>query len=161
MRLPARTSPGSVAGVIQDTPSCRTLSPIPTRAGGPVPEQVYTPVVPRQASSPGLVGVPQTIQLSPAPDRPSRVNQIVAAAGILAAAAVIALFLAPWGPQLLDLEVYRFGGSTLLHGGDLYGVVYPGTDLAFTYPVFAAMLFVPFAVMPTVVAHALVLTLSL
>jgi hypothetical protein len=89
-----------------------------------VPEQVHTPVVPRQASSPGLVGIPQTIEVPPAPDKPSRVNRIVGAAGILAAAIVIAIFVAPWGPQLLDLDVYRFGASTLLHGRDLYGVVF-------------------------------------
>jgi alpha-1,2-mannosyltransferase len=86
---------------------------------------------------------------------------VIVAAGLLAATIVMSLFLAPWGPHMLDLEVYRLGASTLLHGGDVYSVVYPGTDLVFTYPVFAAMLFVPLAVVPAIVAHITVLLASL
>ena len=126
-----------------------------------MPEQVHTAVVPRQSAAPGLTGIPQTITLAPARAGASRVDRILVAAGILAAAVIIGLFVAPWGPQMLDLEVYRLGASTLLHGGDVYSVVYPGTDLVFTYPIFAAILFVPFAVMPTAVAHVVVLTVSL
>jgi len=126
-----------------------------------VPEQVHTPVVPRQATAPALTGIPQTITIAPVRPHPIRVDRIVVAAGILAAAVVVALFAAPFGSQMLDLEVYRLGASTLLHGGDVYSAVYPGTDLVFTYPIFAAILFVPFAVIPTALAHVVVVAVSL
>jgi alpha-1,2-mannosyltransferase len=126
-----------------------------------VPEQFHTPVVPRQATVPALTGIPQTIAIAPVRPHPSQIDRIVVAAGILAAAVVIAVFAAPWRPQMLDLEVYRLGASTLLHGGDVYAAIYPGTDLAFTYPIFAAILFVPFAVIPTAMAHLAVLAVSL
>lgn len=126
-----------------------------------MPEQVHTPVVPRQATAPALTGIPQTITIAPVRPHTLRVDRIVVAAGILAAAVVVALFAAPWGSQMLDLEVYRLGASTLLHGGDVYSAVYPGTDLVFTYPIFAAILFIPFAVIPTAMAHALVVAGSL
>ena len=117
-----------------------------------MPEQVHTPVVPRQAT-PGLSGIPQTITVPQRAETPTRYNRMIAAAGVLAAVVVIGLFLGPWGPEMLDLDVYRLGASTLLHGGDQYSVVLPGTDLVFTYTVFAAVLFIPFAVVPGIVAH--------
>jgi alpha-1,2-mannosyltransferase len=45
--------------------------------------------------------------------------------------------------QMLDLDVYRWGGSSALDGRDLYEGVQGG--LSFTYPPFAASAFVPFA----------------
>jgi alpha-1,2-mannosyltransferase len=126
-----------------------------------VPEQVHTPVVPRQATAAALTGIPQTITIAPVRPPAARIERIVVAAGTLAAAVIVVLFAAPWGSQMLDLEVYRLGASTLLHGGDVYSAVYPGTDLVFTYPIFAAILFVPFAVVPTAMAHAVVIAGSL
>ncbi|MGI5240651.1 glycosyltransferase 87 family protein [Dactylosporangium sp. CA-139066] len=79
---------------------------------------------------------------------------------ILAAAAVTALYLAPFGPTMLDLGVYRAGARALIDGADVYKVVGPG-GLPFTYPVFAAVVFVPFAVVPPVVAKLAITLLSL
>ena len=127
-------------------------------------EQTNLLVVPRQSSAPGLSGIPQTIPVPPGTagsSGPRRTNRKIAAAGIRAAAVVIGLFLGPWGPRMVDLSVYRLGASTLLHGGDVYSVVLPGNKLVFTYTVFAAMLFAPFALVPTVVAQAGVLVVSL
>lgn len=56
--------------------------------------------------------------------------------------------LGPWHP--LDLDVYVAGGRAVLDGSDLYSVVVRnGVDgiLRFTYPPFAALLFVPLAVL--------------
>jgi alpha-1,2-mannosyltransferase len=127
-------------------------------------EQTHLPVAPRQSTAPGLSGIPQSIPLPPrtaGSPVPRWTNRKIAAAGVLAAAVVIGLFLGPWGPRMVDLSVYRLGATTLLHGGDVYSVVLPGTELAFTYTVFAALLFVPFSLVPTVVAHVAVLIVSL
>jgi alpha-1,2-mannosyltransferase len=70
-------------------------------------------------------------------------------------------FLLPWGPEMLDLKVYRVGGDALLHGLDLYAAREARTGLPFTYPVFAALLFVPYAVVPLAVAKAASLVVSL
>jgi alpha-1,2-mannosyltransferase len=139
-------------------------------------EQTNLPVVPRGSLAPGLSGIPQTIPVPPRSSLPASpvpsssvssssgprwTNGRIAAAGVLAAAVVIGLFLGPWGPRMVDLSVYRLGASTLLHGGDIYSVVLPGPELAFTYTSFAAILFAPFALVPTVVAHVAVLVVSL
>jgi alpha-1,2-mannosyltransferase len=85
-------------------------------------------------------------------------------------AGVVAVFLAivgfvgvgPWhGARMLDLDVYRMGGSALLHGRPIYDQVEPTAVLYFTYPIFAAMLFAPFAALPLVAAKVLMLLLSL
>lgn len=55
----------------------------------------------------------------------------------------------------LDLRVYWAGAREFLSGGDLYAGGLPGTPyggMAFTYPPFAAALFVPLALMPVDVA---------
>lgn len=78
------------------------------------------------------------------------------------AVGVIVVFLLPWASRLLlDLDVYRLGGEALLHGGDLYEFREPTNNLPFTYPVFAALLFVPYAVMPLWLAKVVTLTVSL
>jgi alpha-1,2-mannosyltransferase len=69
--------------------------------------------------------------------------------------------LGPWGPRMLDLDVYRAGAGALLEGSDVYAARESTTGLPFTYPVFAAALFVPFAVLPRLAAQALMLALSL
>jgi len=81
-------------------------------------------------------------------------------AGLVAAVLVTAGFASPWG-RMLDLDVYRMGGSALLHGRGLYDVQEPTADLYFTYPVFAAMLFAPVAALPLVVAKVLLMLASL
>lgn len=53
--------------------------------------------------------------------------------------------LIPWSPVMVDLEVYRLAGRTLLDGGDPYHL--PGS-LPFLYPPFAALLAVPLALLP-------------
>jgi alpha-1,2-mannosyltransferase len=58
-------------------------------------------------------------------------------------------------PYRLDLDVYRIGSLTYLHGGNLYGTLPPtgsGVSLPFTYPPFAAVLLSPLTLVPTAVA---------
>ena len=66
---------------------------------------------------------------------------------------ILVVFLQPWAPQMIDLDVYRAGASAVLHGSDPYRVAGPA-GLPFTYPVFAAMVFVPFALLPELAARA-------
>ena len=48
-----------------------------------------------------------------------------------------------------DFEIFRDGGTTLLHGGSLYDDIRGGPDGApFIYPPFAAVLMIPFALVP-------------
>jgi alpha-1,2-mannosyltransferase len=54
--------------------------------------------------------------------------------------------LIPWRPHMVDLDVYRSAGATLLDGGDFYAL--PG-PLPFVYPPFAALLTVPLTVLPS------------
>jgi alpha-1,2-mannosyltransferase len=67
------------------------------------------------------------------------------------------------GGRHIDLEVYRFGVQAWLAGGNLYGDL-PETAghivLPFIYPPFAALLMVPLAVVPWVVAWVGLLGLS-
>src|SRR5262249_55575543 len=58
----------------------------------------------------------------------------------------------------IDLDVYRAAARGVLHG-DPYSVTGPD-GLPFTYPVFSALAFVPFAVIPRVVAQVLMTLLS-
>src|SRR5215468_2891960 len=54
------------------------------------------------------------------------------------------------GGYRIDLDVYRTGTGVLLHGGDLYGRLPrlgDGHQLPFTYPLFAALCFVPLAIL--------------
>src|SRR5215469_10202660 len=53
------------------------------------------------------------------------------------------------GGYRIDLDVYRTGARVLLHGGDLYGRLPrlgDGHELPFTYPPFAALAFIPLAI---------------
>jgi alpha-1,2-mannosyltransferase len=66
-----------------------------------------------------------------------------------------------FGPDRIDLDVYRIGGRTWLRGGSLYGRLPPtpaGPRLPFTYPPIAAVLLAPLALVPATVAGT-VLTL--
>jgi len=54
------------------------------------------------------------------------------------------------GGYHIDLDVYRTGARVLLHGGDLYGRLprlSDGHELPFTYPPFAALTFIPLALL--------------
>ena len=54
------------------------------------------------------------------------------------------------GCYRIDLEVYRTGARALLDGGDLYGRLPrlgDGHELPFTYPPFAALAFIPLAIL--------------
>ena len=54
------------------------------------------------------------------------------------------------GGGRIDLDVYRTGSHVLLHGGNLYGRLprlATGAELPFTYPPFAAMAFIPLAIL--------------
>lgn len=58
-------------------------------------------------------------------------------------------------PYRIDLDVYRIGGLTWLHGGNLYGALprtSAGIRLPFTYPPVAAVVLSPLAVVPMAVA---------
>jgi len=71
----------------------------------------------------------------------------LAAAGIYFARAGHGIGL---GGYRLDLDVYRTGARVLLHGGDLYGRLprlSNGVELPFTYPPFAALTFIPLALL--------------
>jgi alpha-1,2-mannosyltransferase len=67
------------------------------------------------------------------------------------------------GGRHIDLQVYRFGVQAWLSGGDLYGPL-PETAahiaLPFIYPPFAALVMVPLAVVPWIVAWTGLLALS-
>src|ERR1700733_4928535 len=66
-----------------------------------------------------------------------------------------------FGPDRIDLDVYRIGARAWLRGGSLYGRLPPtpaGLRLPFTYPPIAAVLLAPLALVPATVAGT-VLTL--
>ncbi len=86
---------------------------------------------------------------------------VTGAASTAVALLVLTAVLAPWGPKMIDLDVYRTGAATLLGGRDLYGVVDAGTGLPFTYPIFAAVVFVPLALLPLAVARVVITLLTL
>lgn len=68
------------------------------------------------------------------------------------------------GGYRLDLDVYRTGARMLLHGGDLYGRLPRlgnGHHLPFTYPPFAALTFVPLALVGYHVANWLLTALTI
>ncbi|TWF80123.1 alpha-1,2-mannosyltransferase [Pseudonocardia hierapolitana] len=78
-------------------------------------------------------------------------------------AVVLAGLVMHTGGRHIDLEVYRFGVQAWLAGGDLYGPL-PETSgkiaLPFIYPPFAAVVMVPLAVVPWLVAWVGLLGLS-
>ncbi len=73
--------------------------------------------------------------------------------------AILAAFLMPWGPRMIDLDVYRAAARAVLAGGDPYTVSGP-EGLPFTYPIFAAFVFIPLAVLPTVAARVAITLVS-
>jgi alpha-1,2-mannosyltransferase len=63
----------------------------------------------------------------------------------------------PWAPAMIDLDVYRRTGDLVLRGQDFYHVE---AWLPWIYPAFAALLSVPFAVMPLAMAQMVWLGLN-
>jgi alpha-1,2-mannosyltransferase len=62
---------------------------------------------------------------------------------------------------MIDLRVYRMGGTVLLDGASLYDAQLPGSGLPFTYPPFSAVTMVPLAAVPWSVALVVWTTVSL
>ncbi|MDT5131866.1 MAG: alpha,2-mannosyltransferase, partial [Mycobacterium sp.] len=77
-----------------------------------------------------------------------RVRRVGPAALVAALVLYLAVYLR-WPSEALqiDLSVYRFGATRILHGLDLYSIGYTGnpTELLFIYPPFAALFFIPLA----------------
>jgi alpha-1,2-mannosyltransferase len=82
--------------------------------------------------------------------------------GILVCAALVALGAWAYGlfDGMIDLRVYRMGGSVLLDRGSLYDAKLAGSGLPFTYPPFAAIAMLPLAAVPWGVALVAWTTLS-
>jgi alpha-1,2-mannosyltransferase len=103
--------------------------------------------------------------MSPRLSRPAALPTVPQVAVILAA---VTYFLVRFGPHGIffgafhvDLDVYRIAARAWLRGQGLYGhlpPVKPGHSLPFTYPPIAAVLLAPLALVPKLVAGA-VLTL--
>jgi alpha-1,2-mannosyltransferase len=74
-------------------------------------------------------------------------------------AVILVVFLSPWGTKMIDLDVYRAAAHAVVDGADPYGASGP-YGLPFTYPIFAAVVFVPFALLPTLVARGLITIFS-
>jgi alpha-1,2-mannosyltransferase len=83
-------------------------------------------------------------------------------AAVLGCAAFVALGAWAYGlfDGMIDLRVYRMGGSVLLDRASLYDAQLPGSGLPFTYPPFAAIAMVPLAAVPWGVALVLWTTIS-
>ena len=80
-------------------------------------------------------------------------------AGLVAVAVGWLRWVDPATWHFADLEVFRTGGGTVLDGAELYGAK-SGT-LAFTYPPFAALVFVPLTVLDAVPAQWVMTAASL
>jgi alpha-1,2-mannosyltransferase len=68
-------------------------------------------------------------------------------AAVLAGVMAVVSLLRPSDDLLADLHVYRGAVAGLLHGDSLYDFI-TSNDAPFTYPPFAGLLFVPFALLP-------------
>jgi alpha-1,2-mannosyltransferase len=95
-----------------------------------------------------------TARADAATDQPSNRWRLLAA--VVGCFAVVTLGVWALGmfDKLIDLRVYRMGGSVLLDGGELYKAELPGSGLPFTYPPFAAVMMVPLAAVPWRIAVA-------
>jgi alpha-1,2-mannosyltransferase len=82
--------------------------------------------------------------------------------GVLACAVIVALGAWAYGlfDGMIDLRVYRMGGSVLLDRQSLYDAQLPGSGLPFTYPPFAAIAMLPLAAVPWGVALVVWTTIS-
>jgi alpha-1,2-mannosyltransferase len=94
------------------------------------------------------------------PVRTAKPRRIVI--GILVCAALVALGAWAYGlfDGMIDLRVYRMGGSVLLDRDSLYDAKLAGSGLPFTYPPFAAIAMLPLAAVPWGVALVVWTTIS-
>src|SRR5262249_58047157 len=77
---------------------------------------------------------------------PCRASALTAASLAAVLAATVAAIVYQHNPGwMYDVKVYRMGGAAALHGLDVYRRLPPP---AFTYPPFAAVLFIPLSVLP-------------
>lgn len=85
------------------------------------------------------------------------------ALAVVACAVLVALGAWAYGlfDGMIDLRVYRMGGSVLLDRASLYDAQLPGSGLPFTYPPFAAVAMVPLAAVPWNVALVVWTTVSM
>jgi alpha-1,2-mannosyltransferase len=93
----------------------------------------------------------------PVPPLPARRSSGLLGALALAGSLVVlalATVVRPAWFGMIDLAVYRAGGAAVLHGQSLYGAHAAGSQLPFTYPPFAGLLFAPAAAVPWPVARA-------
>jgi alpha-1,2-mannosyltransferase len=91
--------------------------------------------------------------------RPAVRRVVIAIAGCAALVALGAWIGHLYG-GMIDLRVYRMGGSVLLHGDSLYDAQLPGSGLPFTYPPFSAIAMIPLAAVPWGVALVTWTTIS-
>lgn len=54
----------------------------------------------------------------------------------------------PWSPNTMDLRVYVEAGHALIQGGDIISLRFTQFNLAFIYPMFAALIAVPLSYVP-------------
>lgn len=84
------------------------------------------------------------------------------AAAVLAGTAACVLLPLLWDHTGADLKVYRLGGDTILsEPSALYSARLPVISLPFTYPAFAALVFVPFALLPWPLAYGVSIACSI
>ncbi|WP_242608559.1 glycosyltransferase 87 family protein [Actinomadura formosensis] len=86
--------------------------------------------------------------------RGGRPHWLILLAGVVVPVAAVIPIVAHWltnppDQRLVDLDVYRTGGLAVLRGAPLYDfLTQPPQLLPFTYPPFAAVLAVPFTLLP-------------
>ena len=78
------------------------------------------------------------------------------AAMLVAAMTIPGSTVWPWNPNMIDLDVYTRTGTLVLQGGDFFAA----EGLPWIYPPFAALLTVPFAVVPRTAAQVIWLTMN-
>ena len=93
---------------------------------------------------------------------PGVVGPIAAAAAFAGVCLLVVLILTnrPVNWRTVDLQVYRAGAWALLHGRDVYAAHPQHSHLPFTYPPFAALSFVPMALLGPVGARVALTALS-
>ncbi|MDX6279826.1 MAG: alpha,2-mannosyltransferase, partial [Kribbellaceae bacterium] len=99
---------------------------------------------------------------STTPNTPPSTDRRWIIVAVVGCAAFVALGAWAYGlfDGMIDLRVYRLGGSVLLDRASLYDAQLPGSGLPFTYPPFAAIAMVPLAVVPWGVALVVWTTIS-
>ncbi|WP_033290084.1 glycosyltransferase 87 family protein [Amycolatopsis jejuensis] len=93
--------------------------------------------------------------------RATRKRTLLFAAGATVIVAAVVAIVGSFGP--VDLQVYRFGADSVLHGADPYAMrasTTSGTALPFIYPPFAAIVFMILAIPPLGVASVLLHLIS-